>query len=294
MIRLLRAGFLRYVKNIVFWLSVAVTSCLAVFFGINYGGGYSAMAEFVVFAVLLTWIIGREQGDGMFHNKILAGYTRTEIYFSELLLGCGACAFLFFIFALIYAFVGYRLEDVSSAALLELLLGALLANLVMAAFLVALACLIGNRYAAVVICILLTIGMPFVSVWIRKPATIKEYRTETKLVWEEYTKEDGTSALKSEVRELRVYNTAWVGEPAYTVCVFLYNVLPAGQMQEYEQAGGIWQRKDGGSTELYLLETLEISEEDEEEFLLNLVYALIALPVVCAGGWLGFRKREFL
>lgn len=299
MIKLLRAGFMRYVKNKVFWLSVAVTVGLALFWGWNYGSGCSAMAEFVVFAVLLTWIIGREQGEGMFHNKILAGYTRTEIYISEMLSGCGACGLLFLIFAFIYAgfgytgLGGYSMEGMSEVIVLEMFLGSLLANLVMAAILAVLACLISNRYAAVVICILFTIVMSVLSVQIRKPATTKKYRTETYTVTAADIDEDGSSCTPG-TYERKVPNEAWVGEPVYTICVFLYNVMPTGQMEEYETAGGIWDDEDGVRSVLTLYDRLYISEEDEEDIHLNLVYALLTLPAVCLAGWLGFRRKEFL
>ena len=92
---LLRAGVRRYTYNIVFWLSIVFTIVVSVLSAKNtrefYFDDFYCILIFFAFAVLISWIVGRENDEGIFRNKVVSGHTKGQIYISELILGVGAC-----------------------------------------------------------------------------------------------------------------------------------------------------------------------------------------------------------
>ena len=81
MMKLFRSGFRRYTKNIVFWICLCVSVIVGLLIGINIkDSGYIddtyIIAEFFIFPILVSLLLGREYSDGAFRNKIVTGHSK--------------------------------------------------------------------------------------------------------------------------------------------------------------------------------------------------------------------------
>ena len=89
MMKLLRAGFRRAFKSIVFWLGLCASFLLGVIAAFNTRSCKSLddvyiMSFFVMIAVVVSLLIGAEHGDGALRNKIATGHSKGNIYFANL------------------------------------------------------------------------------------------------------------------------------------------------------------------------------------------------------------------
>ena len=164
MTKLLRAGVRRYVRSIVFYIALLATVVLAVLCGntaknIGFENDY-VILEFVIIAILATWLIGREFDQRTFRNKIIAGHSKGSVFLSELILAVGSCMFLFLIFAGVFAaFNGFIFSLVPADVLIRIFFDCLFANIALAVLFATISCLISHRSVIAVITILLVFGM---------------------------------------------------------------------------------------------------------------------------------------
>ena len=84
---LLCAGIRRYIRNIVFWLAIIATSVAATLCAVDtrkhYFDDFYCVIVFISLAVVISWLVGRENDEGIFRNKTVAGYTKGQIFISE-------------------------------------------------------------------------------------------------------------------------------------------------------------------------------------------------------------------
>lgn len=83
---LLCAGIRRYTRNIVFWLAIIATVVAAVLCSVNtrqlYFDDFYCMVVFISLAVMISWLVGRENDEGIFKKQDRCRlYQRTDIYF---------------------------------------------------------------------------------------------------------------------------------------------------------------------------------------------------------------------
>ena len=85
MIKLLRAGVRRYLHSVVFWLASIVTVAVAVLCANGarnfYLEDFYIMIEFIIFAVMISWLVGGEYDEGIFRNKVISGHTKVSIFY---------------------------------------------------------------------------------------------------------------------------------------------------------------------------------------------------------------------
>ena len=95
MFKLLHAGFHRYFKNLMFWIGLAATFICGLICSIFsrelYLEDVYILAEIVIIAVVISWIVGREFDDGIIKNKIIFGHKKIIIFLSEIILGVMVC-----------------------------------------------------------------------------------------------------------------------------------------------------------------------------------------------------------
>ena len=99
MMKLLRAGYRRYFRNILFWIALAASAILGALCGVRVKDDTRLddmyiVVGFMIFAALIALMIGREFSDGGFRNKITSGHTKGKVFFSEYILALTICLIL--------------------------------------------------------------------------------------------------------------------------------------------------------------------------------------------------------
>lgn len=116
MYKLLKAGFFRLKKDVIFWLFIFLTIGITIFTLTNYSpldGDIldDFINEFVMYigifiAIFVSIFVGKEYSEGIIRNKIIVGHSRVSIYFSNLLLSIITSVLCEFIFLAIILLVG--------------------------------------------------------------------------------------------------------------------------------------------------------------------------------------------
>lgn len=306
MSNLLRAGVRRYVRNIVFWLAIVATVVAAVICAVStrqhYFDDFYCVIVFFALAVVISWLVGRENDEGIFRNKTVAGYTKGQIYISELILGIGTCVILFVIFAVIFtAFNSYVFTKASLAACLGIFVDSLLVNVCVTVILTTISCLISKRYIVAIVNIILVFAMFFAAYGVQGIVDQDEYFTEWD--YEETVITDGPNTYVSSVpiegSEHQVKNPRYVDGPLRTVAETIYNILPYGHITEYCSITNDWfgyEYYDLFPEENLTWETsgkdLTLTKEAMADIYENLIWSVALNIAVCALGFICFRKKE--
>ena len=95
MSKLLKAGFFRLKKDVIFWLFIFMTIGLAVFNLFKWKSSNimldRVVYEFIMYiglfiAIFISIFVGKEHSEGIIRNKIIVGHSRISIYLSNLIL----------------------------------------------------------------------------------------------------------------------------------------------------------------------------------------------------------------
>ena len=306
MSKLLRAGVRRYIRNVVFWLAVVATGVVAVIASSNarsfYFDDIYCIIVFLSFAVMISWLVGRENDEGIFKNKIIAGYTKGQIFISELILGVGACLLLFLLFASVFSiFNGYVFTKASLVVCSKIFLDALLVNMCFAVILVTLGCLISRRAIVAIVNIILVLIIIFISYGVQHIAEQEEYFIEYEYEDTVVTDELGTHVLSVPIEgtEHEVKNQNYIDGPIRVISEVIYDIMPYGHITEYIHLTSDWYGydyyKDAPETDM-TWETsgrdLSFDKEDSERLNYNLIWSVIVNTMVCAVGYICFSKKE--
>ena len=306
MSNLLRAGVRRYVRNIVFWLAIIATIVAAVICAVStrqhYFDDFYCVIVFAALAVVISWLVGRENDEGIFRNKTVAGYTKGQIYISELILSVGTCVVMFLLFAIVFtAFNSYVFTKASLGACLGIFIDSLLVNICVAVILTTVSFLISKRYIVAIVNIVLVFAMFFASYAVQGIVVQDEYITEWD--YEEVVVTDGPNTYVSfepiEGSEHQVKNPRYIDGPLRTISETLYNIFPYGHITEYcsltndwfgyeyyelfPEANLTWETSD---------KDLTLSKEAMHDIYENLIWSVALNIAVCALGFIGFRKKE--
>lgn len=306
MSKLLRAGIRRYTHNIVFWLALVVTGIVAV---IGAGEARSfyfddvyCVVVFISFAVMISWIVGREYDEGIFRNKVVSGHTKGQIYISELILGIGSCLLMFLLFGTIFiAFNSYVFTKVSLGVCISIFFDALLVNVCFAVILVTLSCLISKRAIVAIVNMILVLAIIFASYAVQSVVEQDEYYLEWEYEEHTVTDEFGThiEATPIEGSEYEVKNPNYIDGPIRTIFETIYDILPYGHMTEYISLTNDWFGYDyykdypeANVTWETSGKDLTVNKGDVAEINANLIWSMIANGTICAVGYICFRKKE--
>ena len=303
MTKLLRAGIRRYSHSIVFWLAIAVTIVSAIICG-NYARDFYYEDFYIIIAlaaatVVVTWLVGRENGEGIFRNKIVSGHSKGKVFLAELFLGIGTCVLLYLIFSVIFlCFNSYIIGVVATAPAIKIFFSGLLATACFAAVFVTVSCLISQRAIIAIINILLVFGVVFLTYTLQDQLNKPEYRSEYDYKEVSYTDENGNVHMQMEPdwdSERLVENKDYVDSPLRNIYEVINNVLPYSHFQDADSVIWNWfgynDLNSGGDT-WENSANLEVTEESEQMLTYNLIYSAVVLLVISGVGYICFRKKD--
>lgn len=307
MSKLLYAGMRRYRKSIVFWLALLATIICGVLHGYNTKttalNDTYIIAEFVIFSIMITWLVGREFDEGTFRNKVIAGHSKSKIYISELILGIAVCLAFFLIYAISFAaFNLYVFNIIPAIMLIKVFVSILLANVGIVVILTTISCLLTRRAIIAIVNILLVVVMMFCSYALDTSLREPEYYTEYDYEQVEIKDENGNvhsyekPILES---EHQVKNKMYLGGWKRSIAKNSYYFLPAGQvtnsvhlMEPYlgeERYNRLLELGYDKSDETSILSV----NMREKELKIDFLYSSILLLIVPLAGLALFRKKDF-
>lgn len=296
MAKLLRAGIRRYLHSIVFWLAFIATAaiaCICATEAKKYGvEDIHAVIGFLINAILIVMLVGREYSDGGFRNKVINGHTKGNIFISELILGVGiVLLFSITFFAIFFAITNYVFTVFPTVLILKMFFDCVLTQLAFTAVLVTVCCLVSNRTIAAIASIVLVLVMIFCDTAIRPKLSQPEFIPA-------FSEEFDTISEQK--------NPAYVDGVERTILETIYNLSPYGHMKGYIIFTSDWFKREinngwgeNGTQYPQTWEDIanqfvaeEISEDDHKNVENNLLYSAILLLGVSVIGFIGFRKKE--
>lgn len=119
MIKLLKAGFFRLKKDVIFWLFIFLTIGMAGFTLFRYlsvEGAYldKILNEFIMYiglfiAIFVSIFVGKEYGQGIIRNKIIVGHSRISFFLSNLIISIVVSLLCELIYLIIVFLIGIPL-----------------------------------------------------------------------------------------------------------------------------------------------------------------------------------------
>lgn len=277
MTKLLRAGFRRVFKSIIFWLGLCASLLMGVISAINtrtcqYLDDVYIMPFFVIIAIVIALIIGTEHSDGSFRNKITAGHSKGSIYFANLIvfLSFALVAALLYLGIFALLMIGH-ISAFPTYALIASAVGFVLVTLSYTVILVSVSMMISQKAINAVVCIMLVLATVF-----------SIYIIDDMLGQDEFI-EMGT-LINGAGQSIREENPKYVGGTLRTVLQNIEMFIPYGTMIEYSEI------VDPCFADYNI--TLSLPAERVEQLKIMPVYSTIVSVVVGLSGWSLFRKKE--
>ena len=119
MIKLLKAGFFRLKKDVIFWLFVFLTIGIAGFSLFRYTSNEGVyldkiLNEFIMYiglfiAIFVSIFVGKEHSQGIIRNKIIVGHSRISIFLSNLIISIVVSLLCELIYLIIVFLIGIPL-----------------------------------------------------------------------------------------------------------------------------------------------------------------------------------------
>lgn len=292
---LLRSGFFRYTHSSVFKVCTALCIAFAALFSYRIYRAvelneFTFMFASVTVAVLITFSVGNETSKCI-RNKIPTGCTRSQVYFSELILANLFILFYFILFLIFALALNFRLiSHIPVKLALAAVFGFLCMSLLFANVFAALTCIISSKTASVTVCLVLIIAMFLTS------------ETVADMIDQSEFYKVGHADNGGEMEFYLVENPDYVHEPWRSILTFYRDANPYGQRWEYVDIlrpflydDVSWERAKEATVNTIGNDHLkrEVSET-EWVFLNRTPFAILApIPFFIIGGWLVFRKRSF-
>ncbi len=308
MSKLLRAGFRRYMTSKVYWTMVVATA----FFGGLIGDNANIMSmdtsyviiEFALFAIMISWNIGREYEEGIFRNKIIAGHTKAKIFVSELILAIGACMSLFVLFTVLFATKNtYVFNIMPTDAMIKSYILMILINISMITIFVTISSIMSHRALSVIFSIVLLYAMYWSTSEIRfkliEEEYIYEYESEWVVLYDESGRISNEYSQNIPGTEKKVYNKDYVGGWKRTWYEFIYHTFPTGPVMDcmnfYSNYLGYYNysynykfRVEAGT---YVKESID--KENNDMLNINIIYSLGVILFMTGSGCILFSKTDF-
>lgn len=277
MMKLLRAGYRRVFKSIIFWLGLCASLLMGIISAINtrtcqYLDDIYIMPFFVIIAIVIALIIGTEHSDGSFRNKITAGHSKGNIYLANLIvfLVFSLIASLLYLGIFSLLMIGY-ISAFPTYALIVSALGFVLVSLSYTAILVSVSMMISQKAINAVVCILLVLATVF-----------SIYVIDDMLGHSEFI--EITTIINGEEHAIREPNPKYIGGTPRTVLQNIEMLIPYGAMIEYSEI------VDPCFADYNM--TLSLPAERVEQLKIMPIYSTIITVVVGLLGWALFRKKE--
>ena len=234
MIKLLKAGFFRLKKDIIFWIFMFLTIGIAGFTLFRYTSNEGVhldkiVNEFIMYiglfiAIFVSIFVGKEHSQGIIRNKIIVGHSRISIFLANLIISIIASILCEIVYLVLVFLIGIPLFGQLQMTLSQFAMVLLNTVLVIISF-----CSIYNFISMIcseitvstTICIILFITMYVVQGSFSLTANTDEYITHT------YTDENGVSHIISQ--EL---DPNYPGDEKVKQARMIYLSIPQGQAME--------------------------------------------------------------
>lgn len=235
MSKLLRANFVRLVKDKIFWLAVTFMFGVSVFFvcaqyydmvgndyTVSFDSGLLIYAVFIGFcsAVFSSMFTGTEYSDGTIRNKLIVGHVRTYVYLANLCVSVFAAIIMIAAYLVPYCSLGAFMLDapVASAKDMLSLIGiSVLTVTAYASIFNMLGMLITKKSVSAVVCLLLCIAMFMLAMIINSALEAPEFINDYILTADGIQMSD------------HIPNPKYLQPAARRVYQFFYDFIPTGQ-----------------------------------------------------------------
>lgn len=308
MAKLLRAVIRRYLHSITFWIAMLLMGTIAFISGNQTKkfafNDFYAVLSFVINAIAILLLSGREHGDGGFRNKVICGHTKGTIFLSEMILGIGTSLVFGIVFFAIFLGINHYVFTVFPVDLIcKMVIDCLLAHMCFAAMIVTICCWISRRAFMSVVGILLVFGMFLGITGIQDSLLNQKYHENYTYVEGEWVDENG-NVYPGKYEAYLVENPEYIGGAQRAIYEVLYKGAPYGHILDYISLTYSWfgydvdrdvQNNPGAPNswdEVAAQIVDELSEEDRKLVDNNLIYSVAVLLGVFLIGYIGFRKKE--
>ena len=311
MSKLIRAAFYRYSHNVLFYVCLALSIISAAVFSYAVRRDkemYAALllVQSLIYAVLLSVIVGCEASGGC-KNKIIYGYGRTQIYFSELIAACAVVTGFYFIYILIsFIFNISTAPQTPVSLILQAVFGFYCISLCLCVICVFISFVSGKTIAAAIICVILVFGIYIT--W--EPTETVLNKAEYFTVYTPKTDTGEEPVLQGEKNpddedmiELKQKNPEYVGGFARTLLVLYRDLNPYCQLKRYNSVLRPYfytdeeRRHANGLISPHLIEAgyldMNISEDGQKFLDAAPLYPLSVIAVFVPSGALLYRKKKF-
>ena len=296
MLRLLHAGFFRYLHSTVFKVCAFCTVLLGILFAQCLSDSvelneYWFLGETVVWVILITLSVGTEMRSGIRH-KLVFGYRRTTVFFSELILADLMVTLFFGIFLLLSLVLNLPiLGHLPVGSLLLCVLGFYVMAISFASGLAALSCVLSSKVLSVVVCLVLVMAL-----------YLSSSAIAVMLDEDEFLQYGSFDPETQEMITVQEENPNYIHEPWRGLLTAFQRVNPYGQRADYEEIlfpflfdDEAWERAKEATVNTIGNQHLErvISEEEQRFLQTTPLYSMVTPVCVVLGGWLIFRKKAF-
>lgn len=311
MTKLLRACVRRYTHNTIFWIATILTIGIAVIVSFSARSTFyddaMVIAQMVIHAIMISWVVGKEFKEGIFRNKAIVGHSKGSIFLSELISGVGIAFVLYLVYAIIFVVVNfYEVPLLPASLIVNIFIDYVLLNMCLAAIFVTVSCLLSHQATIAIVNIifvlLMVVGSQRLYGDLSQPQYYERYETQNS----EWIDEDGNIRYKEEKIEGSEYlvdNPTYVSGIKRDIYETVYNLSPYGHIIEFVYFNMDWHGYDyfmnnpasgmtGEETWEMIIGDNVITEETLENFDANLIYSCILLVLASSIGYIGFQKKE--
>ncbi len=312
MAKLLRACVRRYTHNTIFWIAAVLTIGLGISIAhsarMTYYDDALVIAQMLIHAIMISWVVGKEFKEGIFRNKVIVGHSKGRIFLAELISGVGIAFALYFLCAAIFVILNfYEVPLLPASLIVKIFVDYVLLNMGLAAIFVTISCLFSQQAIIailnIVLVLFMTTGSQRLYAQLSQPQYLERYET----VNSEWIDENGNiryKEVKVEGSEYLVDNPTYVGGVKRDIYEAAYKLSPYGHIVEFVYFNMDWHGYEyfmnnpaegmtGEETWELIIGDNEITDETIEAFSSNLIYSAILLIATSAVGYIGFRKKEF-
>ena len=312
MTKLLRACVRRYTHNMIFWIAAVLTIGLGISIAhstrMTYYDDALVIAQMLIHAVMISWVVGKEFKEGIFRNKVIVGHSKGSIFLSELICGVGIAFVLYFLCAVIFvAFNFYEVPLLPASLIVKIFVDYMLLNMCLAAIFVTISCLFSQQAIIAIVNIALVLVMTTASQRLYAQLSQPQYLERYETINSEWIDENGNiryKEVKVEGSEYYVDNPTYVGGVKRDIYDTIYKLSPYGHIIEFVYFNMDWHGYEyflnnpvdgmtGEETWELIIGDNEITDETIETFSSHLMYSAILLIATSAVGYIGFRKKEF-
>lgn len=180
----------------------------------------------IIFAAGVSLMVGTEYSDGTIRNKLVVGYTRSEIYFSTLISIVGTSVAVIVTHGIVSYGIGYFLFGSFQFPITQIIIGivcSLLANLVFTTLFVTIALNCANKSISAVVSIFSSIIIIYVA------NIVGQRLIEPEMTYNEVI----ISANNIQYGNL-INNPAYVSGNIRKVFELIYDLLPSGQIMQIQ------------------------------------------------------------